>query len=742
MATTTHDVGPGTTEMSSGSTGRRSLSRSPGLASRITSASARRPRRVLAAWFIGLMCAVALAATSLSGMTSNGYVVGATESSRALAIYNAVTGARDGLAPTDFIIVSHRTEVVSSTVFRSTVARLASFASSSRGVTGVTANVSPGSPLVASHGHAAIIAFHVASDPDVRPLEAQVQRLNGVDGFTVAVTGSHTLAYDLAVLSQSDLQRGELDFGLPIALIILILVFGAVVAGLIPVVMALVSIGVGMGLAALLAQQFTLSTFIVNMMTAMGLALGIDYSLFVISRFREERERGRSVVDAVEVAGSTAGRAVLFSGGTFAVALCGIFLVRDNVLRSLAAGAVIVSVVSVAAALTLLPAALSLVGDRVNALRLPGLRRRADLRRRDAWRVAVECVTRRPVIWLTATTVLLVGLAVPALGLHLGQSGVSDLPRSIPVQRGYVMMTTTFPQITSSPVKVSVVATPSTMSADIEKVRSAIAGEPLLGRPLTEVNVTHTAVAFSVPITGDPTSASTLRTVRSLRATLAHVLMGTGARAYVGGVTAQTVDFIDVVDAATPWVLLFVFSISFLLLLIAFRSLVVALLSIVLNMVAIGAAYGVLTMVFLKGFGASALGFSKVTAIDAWIPLFLFAVLFALSMDYHVLLMSRIKEHVVEGQSTRDAVINAVSSSARIIGGAALIIIVVFCGFARGQLVMFQQMGFGVAVALLLDATLVRLVMLPTALTVLDRGAWYLPKWLEWLPNVNPEVAS
>ena len=410
-----------------------------GLTGRLASASARRPRRALAAWGLLVLLSLGLAATSLHGLTSTSYVVGTTPSSRAEALYNRATGGSAGRQPTDVIVVSSKTATANSAAFRSVVGDLAARLRSDPGISGVRADLAPGSPLVSAGGHAALIGLRAASDADIKPVVSTVRAANGAGGFAVAVTGDHTVGNDFTTLSSSDLRHGEIDFGLPIAIVILLLVFGAVVAGLMPMLMALVSIIVGLGIATIVAQEFSLSVFIVNMMTGMGLALGIDYSLFVISRFREERARGLDKDAAIAMTAATASRAVLFSGTTFVIALLGLFLVPTNVLRSLAAGAIIVGVVSVAAALTLLPAVLSLLGDRINALRIPfvGTRLgRADATGGRVWRSVITRVIRRPVISLAVTGGLMLLAAVPVLGLHIGQSGVATLPGSHALQAG------------------------------------------------------------------------------------------------------------------------------------------------------------------------------------------------------------------------------------------------------------------------------------------------------------------
>ena len=335
--------------------------RRTGLTERLATANATRPRRALIAWGLLVIASLGLVATSLHGLTSTAHVVGTTPSGRAEALYDQTFGTTAAQQPTDVIVVSSKTSTAGTTAFQAFVAKLAVQIGNAPGITSVRSDLNAGSPLVSSDGHAALVELRAATDSDIKPVVTTVQALNNTNGFSVAVTGDHTVGNDFNTLSTSDLRHGEIDFGLPIAIVILMLVFGAVYAGLMPVLMALLSIVVGLGIATLVAEEFSLSVFIVNMMTGMGLALGIDYSLFVISRFREERGRGLDKHAAIAMSGATASRAVLFSGTTFIIALLGLFIVPTNILRSLAAGAVIVGVVSVAAALTLLPAMLSLL---------------------------------------------------------------------------------------------------------------------------------------------------------------------------------------------------------------------------------------------------------------------------------------------------------------------------------------------------------------------------------------------
>ena len=715
-----------------------------GLTERLAVACAARPRATLAAWGMIVVLSLVLAGTALHGLTTGAHVVGSTQSSQAETLYDQTVGSAAGAQPTDVIVVSSKSSTVDDADFIAFVDRLAARVRTASGVTNVTSDLSPASPRVSTDGHAVLIDLRAATDSDIKPVVAAVEAANGSGGFSVAVTGEHTVGNDFNTQSASDLKHGELDFGLPIAIVILMLVFGAVIAGLMPVLMALLSILVGLGIATVVAQEFSLSVFIVNMMTGMGLALGIDFSLLVISRFREERGRGLDKQAAIGMTAATASKAVLFSGTTFVIALLGLLLVPTNILRSLAAGAVIVGIVSVAAALTLLPAMLSLIGDRINSLRIPIVGKRLmrpDATKAPIWRAVITKVMRRPLVSLVAAAGFMILLAIPVLGLHIGQSGVATLPDKLPSKQGYLAVAANFPNQDPYPVEIVAVGGGPAAPTDMSKLQAVLAGDSRFGPGQIQTAPDGTTVALTVPIRGDAVSRRDVDAVTDLRQ---HVIpaafAGSGAKVYVGGKTAETADYFHAVTTPTPYVLIFVLGLSFVLLLLAFRSLVIAALSILLNLLSVGAAYGLLTLVFIHGIGASFFGFQKVTAIDAWVPLFLFSVLFALSMDYQVFLMSRIKERYDQTGSTREAVAGGVASTARIITGAALIIIVVFTGFARGQLVMFQQMGFGVAVALLLDATIVRIVILPSALSLLDRRSWYLPAWLNWLPHLQADL--
>jgi uncharacterized membrane protein YdfJ with MMPL/SSD domain len=425
----------------------------------------------------------------------------------------------------------------------------------------------------------------------------------------------------------------------------------------------------------------------------------------------------------------------------FVIALTGMLLVPSNIMKSLAVGAISVGIVSVLAALTLLPALLGLLGDRVNVLRLPFVGRSIGSGGEGRfWGRVVRGVLRRPALYLVTFSALLIALAVPTIGLNLGASGVSTLPNRLESKQGYDVLASDFPQASSSPALITIsgdVRSPQVRAA-IAKLRLALGQDPVFGRSDLRVSSDGQVAAVGVQVGGDKTGKEALDAIRHLRSTtIPAAFSGTNADVLIGGDTADNVDYIDAMNAWLPWVFAFVLGLSFILLTVAFRSIVVAATSMVLNLLSVGAAYGLVVLVFLHGVGSGLLGFQRVDAIDAWV---LFSVLFGLSMDYQVFLLSRIKERYDVSGSTEEAVTHGVASTARLITGAALIIVAVFSGFAMGDLVMFQQMGFGIAIALLIDATIIRSVLLPAAMGLLGRWNWYLPSWLEWLPHIQIEA--
>jgi uncharacterized membrane protein YdfJ with MMPL/SSD domain len=694
---------------------------------RIARACAAHPGRTFAAWAAVFAASVAAIVLLLGGLTTDANVTGDPESGKAQELLVRAFPLDPQREITDVIVVRSEDLTVDDEGFRQAVDQLERDARNTGALVSSRTFYGTDDPsLVSQDRHATLMPVFVRDDEVVGEVIALVDSLDDTPEFAAAITGNHTADHDFNELSERDLREGELQFGLPAALLILLLVFGAVVAGLIPLLMALVSIVVALGLVALLSQQFELSIFIVNMLTGMGLALGIDYSLFVISRYREERAAGRGPDAAISAAGATASRAVLFSGFAFVVALLGMLIVPTTIMRSLAAGAILVGVVSVAAALTLLPALLGLLHDRVDSLRLPLVGRRGDAEGRF-WGAVIDRVLRRPALSLAVATGLLVAAAIPALGLSIGASGVSTLPDDLPSKRGYEALQRDFPASGTDPM---LIVGEGVERATFEQLRSELAADPRFGEGT--LRSANGVTLLSVPVRGDEIGDEAVASVREVRERVPDGV-------YVGGTTSENIDYFDAVTDPAPLVFAFVLGLTLILLTIAFRSIAIALTAIALNLLSVGAAYGLLVLVFQHGVGADLLGFTQVDAIDAWVPLFLFSVLFGLSMDYQVFLLSRIRERYDRSRDTRDAVRWGVASTARIITGAALIIVAVFSGFARGDLVMFQQMGFGVAVALLIDATLIRSVLLPSLMALLGDRNWYLPRRLEWIPHLEVE---
>ncbi|HSK14711.1 MAG TPA: MMPL family transporter [Gaiellaceae bacterium] len=714
-------------------------------------AAARRPWRTLGVWAVVVVLSLAVVATLLgSALTTEGDVTVATESKRAdelLAERLPRTQAELDEEVTEFAVVRSDSLDADDPAFGAVVEDL-SAAMRAAGAVAVTSYYETGSEaLVSVDGDTALLLVALGPEPEdvVEDVVAAVEDAGSTPGFEARITGEWSGGMDFTQLSQDDLEKGELFFGLPAALVILLFVFGTVVAGLVPLVLALLAILVAVALTALVGQAFELSFFVVNMISGMGLALGIDYSLFILSRFREERLDGREKIDAIVTAGATASRAVLFSGIAFILAMVGMVLVPDTILRSLAVGAILVAICAVAGALTLLPALLSLLGDRVNALKLPLLGRSAAGeagREGRFWTRIVHAVMRRPFAYLAVAGGLMLALAVPVVDLNMGFSGIATLPDRFQSKQGFLLLNEEFPGETTQPVTVVVDGDPSApdVEASLARLEEGIASEPAFGRPQTAAQGEASLAVLTFPVAGDPTGETAIDAVERLRAEIVPAATeGSGAEALVTGGTAEAIDYFDLVGTWLPRVFVFVLGLSFLLLTVAFRSIVVPATAICMNLLSVGAAYGLLVLVFQKGVGNEIFGFEQVDTIEAWVPLFLFSVLFGLSMDYQVFLLSRIRERYSQTGDNADAVAHGVGTTARIITGAALIIIAVFAGFARGDLIMFQQMGFGVAVALLLDATVIRSVVVPATMTILGRWNWYLPSWLAWIPDVHVE---
>ncbi len=624
-------------------------------------------------------------------------------------------------------------------------------------------------PFPSEDGNTVLFSVVLSGDLDeatehVADLEKIREDASG-SGFETLILGQATSSEEFKRISEEDIRVGE-SVGVVVALIVLVIVFGALVAGVSPIIMAIFAIAVSLGIVALIGQVWRFTFFAPNLISMMGLAVGIDYSLFIVSRYREERQRGRDKLEAIGAAGATANRAVFFSGMMVVLALAGMLIVPTTIFRGLAGGAIIVVLVSVAASMTLLPAVVGILGDKLNAGRILGWKR-ADLehgRPGGFWDRLSRGVMHRPVVGLVGASLLLVVLALPYFfqphpeddgrGIKQGLAGISTLPEDTQTKRAFDALVSHFPESgIDTPaqlvIQASDVSAPEIGSA-IDAFGEQIANDPLLGRPTEpRVNQDGTVALVEVPLAGaavDTQSEAATEVIERLRTEYVPAAFeGSGASVLVGGESAFIKDFFDVSDQYNPIILALVLALSFVLLTIVFRSLVVPAKAIVMNLLSVGAAYGLIVLVFQKGGPAigesiaNLLGFEQVEAIEAWLPLFLFSILFGLSMDYHVFLLTRIREHYDRTGNNTESVAYGLRTTGGIITGAAVIMVAVFAGFASGRMVALQEMGFGLAVAVFMDATIVRSILVPSAMKLLGDRNWYLPKWLQWLPKLDVE---
>ena len=566
--------------------------------------------------------------------------------------------------------------------------------------------------------------------------------------FQVLITGEATAEMEIIEIAKKDLAIGE-GIGIAVALVVLTLVLGAVAAAFLPIVLALAAIIVAMGATALVGQVFDLSVFVQQLITMMGLAVGIDYSLFIVSRYREERAKGLDKIDAIAAAGATAGRTVVLSGMTVVVALTGMLIVPDSGFRSVAAGAMLVVIAAVLGSMTLLPAVLGLMGDRINAIRIPWIQRRKVEQTAAAsggfWYWTARTVMRRPVISLVVAAGLLVAAAVPYFDINLGTSGVSTIPDGLRSKEGFIVLQEEFGFGQDLPAVVVIDGQTDSepVQTAIMRLEEAVASDPAFVTSQLEVHSGADLSVFQARLAGDPTTKQAMDAVERLRAEyIADAFDGVPAEALVTGVTAELVDITELTETYTPIVFAFVLGLSFVLLTVAFRSIVIPVKAILMNLLSVGATYGLMMLVFQKGVGADLLGFQQSDVIEAGLPLFLFAMLFGLSMDYHVFLLSRIRERFIQTGDNNEAVAFGLRSTGRLITGAAMIMVAVFGGFALGDLVGMQQFGFGLAVAVLIDATIVRSILVPASMRLLGDWNWYRPNFLSWLPDLRVEAAE
>jgi RND superfamily putative drug exporter len=717
-----------------------------GLTASLARFSSRRPWLVVVAWIAAFAAAGYLSSQLLGdALTSDVAFTNEPEAERAAQLVEERFGEQ---GVTEVFVLSSEAASVEDRGFRRAVRAVQAEAGEIAGgdlMSVATFYDTKDPAMVSDDGHTTLMPVTFEEPKELHDLLPDVDRIldAGNRGRLEAMSfGAVSLDDEFSRIAEEDLAKGE-TFGIGVALIVLLIVFGAVVAGLIPIAMGIAAIAVAIGIVAVLGLAFDFSFFVTNMITMMGLAVGIDYSLFIVSRYREERQRGLAKYDAIAASGATASRAVFFSGMTVVLALAGMMIIPTTIFRSLASGAIFVVVVSVLASLTLLPAILGLLGDKVDALRI--FRRRRESGSEQAhrfWDRITHGVMRRPVTNLLIGAGLLLAAAFSYLDINTGFSGVSTLPEKSRSKQAFEVLATEFSGGLNSPVEVVVDGDidSSEVGSAIAALQESMKADGVFGPARVQPNETNDAAIVSAPVAGDPSGQAATTAIDRLRDDYVPAAFGdTDATVLVGGDTAFNKDFFDLTDTYTPIVFVFVLGLSFLLLTVVFRSIVVPIKAIIMNLLSVGAAYGLIVLVFQKGVGAELLGFRQVESIEAWLPLFLFSILFGLSMDYHVFLLSRIRERFDHTHNNTESVAYGLRTTGGLITGAAVIMVAVFAGFAAGELTMMQQMGFGLAVAVFIDATIVRSVLVPASMKLLGDRNWYLPGLLQWLPVVTVE---
>ena len=602
--------------------------------------------------------------------------------------------------------------------------------------------------LIASDRTGTFIPITLAASGNAEGI-LEIAESNSTDGFDIAVAGEAATGEDFRKVAKRDLIQGE-SIGVGIAIVILLLVFRAVGSTWIPIILAAMGIAIATGTVALIGQFYNnIPFFVTNFITMIGLAVGIDYALFIVARYKEERSKGLAVEEAIARSGATANRAVFFSGMIVVIALVGMLIVPTTIFFGMALGAILVVLVTVLASLTFLPALLRLLGDKIYAWKIPVLQIKyfnSDISLGGFWNWVTMRVLKRPVIHLVGVAAVLVALAIPYFDINLGFNGVETLPDDFRSKGAFTYLQEEFPEALGTLSSIDIVidgdASSQQVRDGIEVLAKSIDSIPALGEAQPYfVSEDGEVGLLEIPLAVSGDSREANDAVEELRERLIP-MSRLPEGVLIGGATAINVAFFDLVSMWTPIVIGIVLALSFVLLLFVFRSILVPVKAILMNLLSVGAAYGLLVIVFQKGFGADLFGFTQVQFVEAWVPLFLFTILFGLSMDYEVFLLSRIRERFDQTGKNDESIAFGLRSTSAIITGAALIMVAVFMGFAVGDLATFQQLGFGLAIAILVDATIIRSVLVPATMKLLGDRNWYLPGFLKWLPDLRVHPAD
>jgi RND superfamily putative drug exporter len=710
------------------------------IAARLGGWSVQHRKTAILGWLLLVGVAAMGAAAGQQKMTMDEYAAG--ESAQAVRILDEA-----GIRPAagEMVLVHGDTLSADGAEFQTAVRAVISGVQNTGQVTEVQDPYSMG--LISADRHSALVRFTMAGQA-----ETSWQRVQPVLDAVQAVRATHpALHIDqfgeasankwFSETVMRDFRRAEWT-AVPLALGILLVAFGAFLAAVLPVGLAMTAFFAANGLLALISHRMHVDESTSSVMLLIGLAVGVDYCLFYLRREREERAAGRDTATALRVAAATSGRSVLVSGATVVAAMSGMFLSGMLLFNGFALATIIVVVIAMAGSVTVLPATLSLLGDRVEFGRIPGLARlRRPHGRSRVWAAVLDRVLARPWISALLSAAFLATLAIPVLGMHTEKLSLDkQLPANTPVIEAYHHIATAFP---GGPAPAQVVVQAGDVeSADvrqaIDEFTAAALRTGLVSQPVQVTTYGSQGVAvIAVPLAGNGSDATSQQALRVLRQYVIPSTLSTvsDVRAYVAGDLAFSTDFNDRLRHSITPVLLFVMGMAFLLMLLSFRSITIAVVSVLLNVLSVAAAFGVIVAVFQHGWGASLVGTQGVGAIESWLPLFAFVVLFGLSMDYHVFIVSRIREAYERGLPTRKAVARGIETTAGVVTSAAAIMVGVFAVLGSLSLQDFKQLGVGLAVAILLDATVVRVVLLPSVLALLGERSWYLPHWLSWLPG-------
>ena len=652
--------------------------------------------------------------------------------------------------PTEKLVFSHPTEQLSTSENEATIQALIS---QLRALPEVDADESFQDSQVAISEDGRTLMTQIIIDTETGDAEDNIGAIvdavraanENAPDLEIGIAGNTSLTKEINEIVEADFANIML-ITLVLGLGILLIAFRAVVAAIVPLVLAVGSIITATAIAGIVSQVYPLGESYAEMILLMGMAVGIDYSLFIVSRFRSERKAGKPKLEAIATASNTTGRAVLYAGITVVLSLTGLMLTNNPIFISLSLASVIVVLVAIVGSLTLLPAMLAVLGDNVNRLRLPIIGRESTGSNGNGiWSRITDKVMARPAVFATVTATVLIALATPVIFLNIGfNSGSASIPQNAEGRRAVELIEENFTLGLLAPSYV-VVDAENQSQADVRNaVENLIAtveqDDAFVGPFNVRTNRLGNTTIIEVPMVGGVDVEQSESAVIHLREDIIPVAFAdTDAKVYVTGQTAGSMDFKNNMYDSAPYVFGFVLGLAFILLTVMFRSIVIPVKAIVLNLLSVGAAYGVLVMVFQWGWGVGLLGAEATGMIEAWLPLFLFGILFGLSMDYHMLLLNRVKEAYDKGMSNEEAVSNGIKVTAGQITSAAAIMVGVFGAFALGSIVGLQQFGVGLGVAVLIDATIIRSVLLPASMKLLGDNNWYLPSWLGWLPKIGIE---